>query len=471
MNSFVTSKIGLFIVGLISSLIFAPISMLPFAIPFFLLIKVLLEKTSKKALISKSYCLFLGHYVAGHYWVCISLFLDVASYWFLIPFALFLLPAYMAIFPTIAVYLTSKLPINYIKKSFALAIFWVITEVLREKLFTGFPWNMIGYSLADYDYLVQFASIFGVYGLSFVVVLVFSLFADFILHNSKKALYYSLSIITFLMLYGGFRFWQYEPKYHDFTVKIVQANIPQKLKWAESERAQNVMKHINMSGLPVRDQHIIWSESSFNEAVSLGQVFDSHFKSLLTDNSYLITGAVRLEGSFDNDFKIYNSMIAIDKNGQISDYYDKIKLVPFGEFVPFKEYLPINKITHGMVDFSEGTSKHYINIGNSKVLPLICYESIFSGQNYRSLYNYDYALIITNDAWFGNSSGPYQHFAMAKVRAVELGLPVVRSAYTGISGVIDPLGRVIKSSELNAEAVIVSTVPKAIIKTVYSRFF
>ncbi|MBN9542864.1 MAG: apolipoprotein N-acyltransferase [Alphaproteobacteria bacterium] len=473
LNNFIHSRFApylLFAIGGLSSFAFAPYYILPLLIPFFVVISLMLKMPHTfKQIFTLSFWLFLGHFVVGLYWICISLFTDIESFWFLVPFALFSVPAYVALYPALAVSICNKIKIhNPYLETLAFASVWVMFEMFREIIFWGFPWNMIGYTFSGYLPLLQSANVIGVYGLSFVVVFVFLLLAKYITTGFKRFLVAPIIILIIMTSFGYFRLKNNQPEFTDKTVKIIQANIEQKMKWRESERYNNIMKHIKLSQGGKSD-FVIWSESSFPELVDIKRNLSTSLTQSLEPHGVLITGAVRTEMD-SPEFKIWNSIIAIQKEGKIVDYYDKVKLVPFGEFIPFKEFLPLPKITHGSQNFEfSDRNDSSLTVNGLNILPLICYEAIFPKLNYNRKKHYDAILNLTNDAWFGDSSGPYQHYAMAKTRSVELGLPLIRAAGTGISAVTDSYGREVTISQLNKQEALDSNIPKSANKGFYAR--
>ena len=233
-------------------------------------------------------------------------------------------------------------------------------------------------------------------------------------------------------------------KTFNINIQLVQANIKQDLKWDKNEKVNNLKKHINMSNSKNADI-IIWSESSIPYIIDKNAYID-----FLTDK-ILIAGALRADIKNNQINELWNS-IFVFKNGKITDYYDKQVLVPFGEYIPFSKYLPfVKKITNGAIDFSSGNSNKNIIINNIKFNPIICYEIVFP--NYVKKKNKDAYIILnlTNDGWFGISSGPYQHFVATRFRAVENKTPVIRVSNSGITAYIDEYGRVVEKLDLDIE--------------------
>jgi apolipoprotein N-acyltransferase len=243
-------------------------------------------------------------------------------------------------------------------------------------------------------------------------------------------------------------------------LRIVQSNIPQREKWAARYQERNLRLFLDLSLLdrPAWITHVIWPETAATflpgDSPSLRRILAA----AVPPGGLLITGAPRRTGT---GARLANAMVAIDGAGHIAARYDKHHLVPFGEYVPFADYLPIEKITPGRSGFAPGPGPRTLRLrGLPPFSPLICYEVIFPGEVAPEDDRPAWLLNLTNDAWYGISAGPHQHLAQSRVRAVEEGVPLVRAAYTGISAVIDPFGRVLQRRALNEAGVIDTRLPK-----------
>jgi apolipoprotein N-acyltransferase len=411
----------------------------------------------------------LGHFTGGLYWIANALTVDLAAFWWLIPFALFGIPSVLAIFIGLTCLLTALWPFNGISRALVFAGIWLIFEWLRGIVFTGFPWNLLGYAWAVSPEMLQSASLFGVYGLS-LLTLLFSISLGYIVGEKP---YYKIFPVLITLTMGGL--WLFGKdriqslgggKPHSFAVRIVQPSIPQTLKWDAKEQEYNFNLLLTMTKQPSLFQlnAVIWPES----AVSFVLEKETYRRELIGESlpkgGLLFTGALRRSEGGPESRKIWNSLLVLNDQGDIISHYDKAHLVPFGEYIPFRSTLDsifgkgtIKKITVGAIDFSCGTGPETIDLKNGfpTFSALVCYEVIFP----RSIVNPDgprpdWLINITNDAWFGNLSGPYQHLEMARFRAVEEGLPLVRAANNGISVVIDALGRTQGKIELNQRAVL-----------------
>ena len=241
------------------------------------------------------------------------------------------------------------------------------------------------------------------------------------------------------------------------TIRVVQANIAQHHKWNPESQMQGLQEHVRLTRLPGIEQvsHVIWPETAVPYLIQDGGTLAARLGEILPQHTVLITGALsaKEEGKAR---EITNSIVALDHRGAIVGAYDKYKLVPFGEFLPFRSLIPAAWLTPvGASDFASGPGPQTLKWpGLPPLRPLICYEAIFPAEAGAEGERPQLLLNLTNDAWFGLSSGPYQHFEMARMRAVEEGLPLVRVANTGISAVIDAYGRVESRMELGQQGIV-----------------
>jgi apolipoprotein N-acyltransferase len=257
-------------------------------------------------------------------------------------------------------------------------------------------------------------------------------------------------------------------------LRLVQANIDQRLKWEEAERVNTLRKYLALSSQPgaAPVTHIVWPETALPYFLATEPELLRIVAQVVPPGGLLLTGAVRVDPPGALPSRVWNSVHAIDARGRVVATFDKYHLVPFGEYVPLRGILPIDKITPGASDFSAGPGPATLALpGLPPASPLVCYEAIFPGAvTARGGQRPGWLLNVTNDAWFGDSAGPHQHFASARLRAVEEGLPLVRAANTGISAVIDPYGRVLASLPLGREGVLDAGLPDALAATPFARF-
>lgn len=401
----------------------------------------------------------LGHHVPGLYWISAALFTDIGRFWFMLPFALVGLPALLGLFlgAGTAAYgwARRRFALTGWAEAVALALAWVAVEYARGHLFTGFPWNLIGYGWTPVLPVLQFASLAGIYGLSLLTVLAATLPATLVAPRpSWRPALAGLAVLALVAGWGGWRMaGQGLDDVPGVTLRIVQPNIAQELKWKEDAKIGNLRRLIDMSGAEGWDRvtHVIWPETAVPYFLSSDSANPDQLPltRLLTQiappGGALITGANRLATDQDGNFIYFNSLFALTQGGQVATSFDKFHLVPFGEYLPLRSLLPkgVKAVAAG-ADFSAGPGARALALpGAPAASPLICYEVIFPGAVMpRGGERPQWLLNLTNDAWYGRTAGPHQHFAITIVRAVEEGVPLVRAANTGISGVIDAYGRV-----------------------------
>lgn len=425
----------------------------------------------------------LGHFFLGLHWIVEPMLVDPARTAWMIPFAWPGLAAGLAVFPALAcgVQALGRFGNNTAARVLVFAGFWTISELLRGFVLTGFPWNLIGYVWAGNGPglpLLQASAVVGVLGLGTITMLAAAMPAvlggagPVSLWRSGVVLVFTVLIPAMLWSGGLYRLQMSEDAYvPDVRLRIVQANIAQKDKWNPDLRAQHLEKYIRLSNTesPDKPTHVIWPETAVpfllaNDALIRGQVARA-----IPAGGALITGSVR--SAFHNSGRqLFNSMLVIDADAKITQVYDKSHLVPFGEYLPLRGILPVEKIVPGQGDFTPGPGARLINVtGLPPFSPLICYEAIFPGKVTPRDARPDWLLNLTNDAWFGNFAGPWQHLAIATSRTVEEGLPMVRAANTGISAVVDAYGRVQGWMGVGVEAVLDTALPKPISATPYAR--
>ncbi len=258
-------------------------------------------------------------------------------------------------------------------------------------------------------------------------------------------------------------------------LRIVQGNVPQTMKWQPSERDRIVRRYLSISALgrPSDITVQIWPETALPVDLANDSARRAVVAAALPERSVLLTGSVRFSGGAEGAQQPRNSLLAISDAGELLAAYDKVRLVPFGEYMPLRWLLPFEKLAQGRGDFARGPGPVTVSVpGVPPFQPLICYEAIFPGWTAKNgAARAQWLLNVTNDAWFGRSSGPYQHFQMARTRAVERGLPLVRAANTGISAVVDPLGRVTARLGLDETGFLDAALPAPLVTgTPYSRF-
>ncbi len=470
--------------GISLTLALPPLHILPFAVfgfcGFFLLI---IACNSRKDAFKTGWWFGLGHFVTGLYWIAFALLVDIADFGWLIPFAVLGIPACIAIYTGIVAVITwqARKYFSNWRLVIVFAVCWTIIEMLRGWLFTGFPWNLAGYIWAASDNMLQLTSITGIWGLSLVTALCFTMPAIMLRAAQGNArfvqllpLVFALITLSVIYIWGAHRLSAVTQFTPNVKLRLVQANIPQNMKWEEEWRYETVRQYLEMSSNNASDEitHIIWPETALPFVISEDSPLLGVVAKIIPTGGALITGALRAEYSNSGALtNMWNSMIVVNKEGKLHAHYDKSHLVPFGEYVPLRSILPLEKITHGNVDFASGDGAKTINApGLPLIGGLVCYEVIFPGQIIEQ--NHPPAVIInvTNDAWYGNTSGPYQHFQMARIRAIEEGTPLVRAANNGISAVVDAYGRIIAKTALGSTTILDAYLPTKIAATTYSSY-
>ena len=430
----------------------------------------------------------LGYFVPGLYWIGYAFLVDASTFAWLLPFAVLGLPAYLALFTAFGFALARVIWTTDATRVIALAASLTVGEWLRGHVLTGFPWNAFGYALTEPLALAQTASLIGLWGLTFLSVAIFASPAVLIDGKSHSRTWFApamaLVLLVAMGVFGIVRLaLQPTSTVAGVKLRIMQPNLQQDVRFNYSAKAEVMQKYLSLSdrasgpqSTGVRDASIlIWPESAFpffltREADAMAQIAD-----LLPKGTVLITGSVRAPDVPPGVriTRAYNSIYVIDHDGSVLSVYDKLHLVPFGEYLPFQEWmekLGLVQLTKVQGGFIPGTRRRSMEIPNApRALPLICYEAIFPGDVATRDDRPGWIVNLTNDGWFGISTGPYQHLQQARLRAIEEGLPVVRAANTGISAVIDPVGRIVARLNLGVEGVLDSGLPVAIPPTVYAR--
>jgi apolipoprotein N-acyltransferase len=427
-----------------------------------------------------------GHFIGGLYWVANALLVDAAQWAWLIPFAVLCIPAILAFYIAAVGALVQRAQSTALR-ILLLGCGWTLAEWLRGQLFSGFPWNPIGSVWAFSDVAIQPAAAVGVLGLGFFTVLACAMPAALrdLTGRTRWALPAAgAALIATLFAYGAIRLPVGEvATVPGVTLRVVQPNIPQHLKWQRELRDHHIATLLRLSRQPASQPitHLIWPETSVPFVPSADVAGRAAIASVIPEGGLLLTGAIRTTMQGVRPFRIWNSLHAIDRAGRIVATYDKFHLVPFGEYMPLGDMLGLKKFTAGRTDFSAGPGPRTLKLpGLPAFSPLICYEIIFPGNVTAPRLTISagqrgerpgWLLNVTNDAWFGNSAGPRQHLVAARFRAVEQGLPVVRAANTGISAIIDPYGRLIGHIGLGLQGSVDSALPRALKSAVaYSSF-
>jgi len=437
-----------------------------------------------------------GYFFFGLFWIGEAFLVEADKFAWLLPTAVTLMPAGLALFTALACATARLAWPQGLARIIVLAIALSGAEWLRGHVLTGFPWNVLGYALTWPLPLMQSAAVFGIYGLTLLTVLIFAsplvLVADAECGAPRRRAALrgtAIGIIPIVLLYG-FGVWQLSgapvPLVDDVRIRIVQASVPQRDKWNPAKQRAIFADQLVLSRqdpLGNKDDlagitHLIWPEAAMpflplehpEALVAIGQ--------LLPEGTRLISGALRLKRRGVSDTgaprRGYNSLMVFEQDGRLQSIYDKIHLVPFGEYLPFQtafESIGLEQLTRWRGGFSVGaTPRPLLSIvGLPPTAGLICYEAIFPGAVIQGDQRPGLLINVTNDGWFGNTTGPSQHFHQARVRAVEEGLPLIRAANNGISAVVDGRGRIVAKLDLNERNVIDSEIPLALEPPPYAR--
>lgn len=416
------------------------------------------------------------------YWIYHSL-----TYYGPIPFIVsvllvFLLCCYLALYPAIFSLLYSyKMSNTNLPSMIVAPLIWTPLEYLRSYLLSGFPWVSVGYSQYKFLSFIQVADLIGVYGISFLILSFNGLIVDCLQIKKRRSerplmpLYPTiLSFCLLVLVYvGSFVYGYINLNYKGagplVRVAIIQANIEQDKKWdlKFQKQVMEIYKALTIQALGQNPELVVWPETALPFYFGTDRTLTEELIAFQeSTGSYLLTGSMLIRNKKNSDSskkQIYtNSAVLLDRDGKVSYIYDKIQLVPFGEYVPLRNILFfIKKLTYGLEDYTAGDSYIKALTPFGSFATVICYEIIFPGLVRKFFKNKgDFLVNITNDAWFGYTSGPYQHFSMAVFRAIENRKAVVRSANSGISGFIDSEGRIIASTPLFERAVLVADLKK-----------
>lgn len=488
-----------FVAGSVSVLAFAPFFLAPLLFLTFPCLFWLIDTSPNASRAAWTTWWFaFGYFFFNLFWIGEAFLVEAEKFAVLLPFAVTLLPGGLALFWAVSAAVARTIwPAGH-ARIFVFVVALSIAEWLRGHLFTGLPWNVPGYALTYPLPLMQSAALVGVYGLTPLAFLIFTwplVMLGGETHSPRRAIARALSVvvapIAVLALYGSWRLSEPQAFVPNVKLRIVQPSVPQREKWQPQFQRRIFEDHLLLSltgPAGTRDDgqgitHVVWPEAAMPFFPLEQPEALKRIGAMLQPNRVLITGAIRRDvtaiepGAPRNAF---NSLIAFDDTGKAVAVYDKVRLVPFGEYLPFQPLLNalgLMELAHGLGSFGPGPEPRppFRAPGLPVAAGLICYEALFPGSvafaasalaaNHPQL-----ILNVTNDGWFGNTSGPRQHFYQTRVRAVEAGLPLIRAANNGISAVIDPYGRVLQSLDIDKRGTIDSALPVSAGDTPYARF-
>ena len=419
-----------------------------------------------------------AHFSIGLFWISSSFEFQAGMPRWVGFIAVVGLAVYLAIYPSLALWLAYRFWSRAPTRVLILGSFWTAAEWLRGHLFTGFPWNMVAQIWSDTPVVLQSLRVGGAYTLTLLTVTLFAsaaLVAD--ASASARRLLWVAAALGAMVVADGW--WRLQgASLNDaagLRVHIVQADVRQDVE-ADPERQLAILElYEGMTAAALRERGVapvIWPETAVEYDIEGDRPSRLRLAQTIDQSGLLILGAVGQRLGPGGEFiGARNSLIVLDGRGAVRAVYDKTRLVPFGEYLPAANLLSglgLSSVAAGNSRFLAGTGAVTLAPGIARFSPAICYEIIFPGAVVPSGTRPDWILNISNDAWFGETWGPHQHFAQARLRAVEEGLPVVRSTPTGISGVIDPYGRVIARTHLSERVVLSAIVPQALVRTPYA---
>lgn len=429
------------------------------------------------------FCFAIGYFIAGLNWIGNALLVEGNEYRWVWPLAVIALPTLLSLFT--ALYVTIA-HILFDKRSWAgflgFCALLTVSEWVRGYAFSGFPWNLYGYGITSFYTIDQSLSLIGPYGLTLLTV-IWGCGGGFLLLQSPRSsklivLLFVLISLAGLSFYGSNRLNDItESKFvADVNLHIVQPNIEQAAKWQPEKLSENFDRLVELSTLDHASETkniVIWPETALPPIFLKNSAIDQRLYYTLGENSILLSGGLDVDVDTDTGIHQYHNSLMLWRDSLPSQrLYSKSHLVPFGEYIPFQKYIPLPTVTN-FSGFQKGGGTQTISLeGFPSFSPLICYEIIFPNKavDQHSGARPDFILAITNDGWYGDSNGPYQHFSQARFRAIEQGIPVVRSANTGISGVIDSYGRVVEKTRLLESDAVSIGLPTKLPTTVYGKF-
>ena len=481
-------SIILILLGSLSSLSLPPfnfilINFLTFSFLYILLIKIFEVSKSKKLFFFYGWLFGLGYFTTNLYWISISLTFD-ESFKFLIPLAITLVPAFLALFYGLVSFLFLIMkPKKNLSSFFLFSLLFGMIEFIRGTILTGFPWNLIAYSFYNYIEILNITSIIGTYSFNLFCISLFASTSFLILRDSKKEIIVCVSflIITlFFYFFGSQRLEKFnnlDITKLNYKIRVISSNVGIDRFYRDIDPISVINELIEISSPQNNEKTIfIWPEGILPN-ISKDQLkeYKFLFENKFNENHILLIGINEIKKE-DQIIKYFNSLTIYDHNLEIINSYNKVNLVPFGEFLPFEKVLNLiglKTITNNYQSYSRGEKRNIIDINklnfSVRLLPLICYEIIYTGNIFNNR-DFDFIVNISEDGWFGQSIGPHQHFVHSIYRAIESGKYVLRSANNGIAAIVNPLGVVEKQVDLNQSGFVDLFKTKKIEPTIFSKY-
>lgn len=430
-----------------------------------------------KRMFATGWMFAFGFFLLTFYWLGAAFLVEAEKFAWAMPLAILVLPAGLALFWAAAMAALAPVWSDHWKRIIWLSLALSVTEWIRGFIFTGLPWGGFGFSLSSMDLTMQALALTGPDLMTLWALLLFTVPVIFMAHEnvSRRALVYLVLVMILFggqLVYGFVRLNDAEKKAtisKGPVIRLVQPNIPQTEKWKLENRSWIFNRLIAMTSqtskqAPAEDVDlVIWPESAIPFYLMEQPAALTAIAQALPEQSQLMTGALRRKQNSNSDEEVFNSIYWLGPDGAVRGAYDKTHLVPFGEYLPMQSWLEaigLEQLTRLKGGFTQGRSRNLFKSDDfGSILPLICYEIAFASEVSDYKQRPDWILTVTNDAWFGPSIGPRQHLFMARMRAVELGLPVVRVANTGISAIIDFKGRVIAKIPLEQTGILQKNLP------------
>jgi apolipoprotein N-acyltransferase len=456
------------VTGAVSAAALPPVHLIPILLITIPTLLVIIDAAPGAAVAARrGYWFGFGLNMAGLYWITEAILVEVNQFWWLVPFAVPLVALGMALFVAAPVAVAKAAPAGW-RRVLLLAAAWTLADLARQFVLTGFPWNLWG-SVWEMpgrlgDVFIQPAALTGIHGLSLATLILAG--APLLGWRGRAG---CAALLAAWAGYGVVRLDRPQPRAPGLSVVLVQGNVPQPDKWSRELALEIFRRYLALTARGVREAGagpavVVWPESA--SPFLLAQ--DAAAREAILNASGgvpVLAGSDRLNG----DNRPRNSLMAITTPGPPAAIYDKWHLVPFGEYQPDWFPLPIQLIPGGGFAPGPGPRTYHLP-GLPPFGPLICYEAIFGGQIVDRADRPAWLVNVTNDAWFGNTSGPRQHLAAARMRAVEEGLPLMRAANTGITAGFDAFGRELGRLGLGRTGVLVLKLPGALPPTLFARF-